>query len=439
MCRTEGKNSRLLLVTTVYLSLLLDNILLTVVVPIIPDYLYTLEGNSSGSEEDENGRVGVLLSSKAFVQLVLNPAVGTLTGTFGYAKPLLLGNFALLLAALLFSFGRTFEVLFLARSIQGVSSACIGVSGMSLVAYQYPEEDKRSKVMGFVLGSIAVGVLLGYPMGAVLYDLEGKTAPFLLVAGLVVLLIGLQLLLLDFRPTPRKTEEQPNWAHLLFDTHILVVAGAIWFSTTPMAILEPCLPIWLRTHVKPKKWQLGTVFLPDSVGYLIGTNFFGMVAYRYGRCKTAVVAMLMVGLSALAIPEADSILELTIPHFGLGLGIGVADAALVPLLASLVDQTGGYGPVYSIQQIAVSFAYSLGPIVSGELVKSVGFAWVMRVAGLANVAYCPLLVYLALERRKHQPLAEARGNGEYCSFEKPGLQPQRQFQYERFYDSDDGL
>lgn len=61
---------------------------------------------------------------------------------------------------------------------------------MSLVAYQYPEEDKRSKVMGFVLGSIAVGVLAGYPMGSVLYDLEGKMAPFLLVAALLILLIG---------------------------------------------------------------------------------------------------------------------------------------------------------------------------------------------------------------------------------------------------------
>jgi hypothetical protein len=74
----------------------------SILVPIIPDYLYTLEGNSSrnGDEKDENGRVGLLLSSKAFVQLILNPAVGTLTGTFGYAKPLLLGNLSLLLAAL---------------------------------------------------------------------------------------------------------------------------------------------------------------------------------------------------------------------------------------------------------------------------------------------------------------------------------------------------
>lgn len=43
--------------------------------------------------------MGLLLSSKALVQLILNPAVGTFTGTLGYTKPLLLGNLSLLLAA----------------------------------------------------------------------------------------------------------------------------------------------------------------------------------------------------------------------------------------------------------------------------------------------------------------------------------------------------
>lgn len=84
------------------------------------------------------------------------------------------------------------------------------------------------------------------------------------------------------------------------------------------------------------------------------------MAYEYGRCNTAVLAMLLVGVSAMFIPAADSMTKLVIPHLGLGLGIGVADAALVPLLASFVDQSGGYGPVYSIQQIAVSLAYSVG-------------------------------------------------------------------------------
>lgn len=96
---------------------------------------------------------------------------------------------------------------------------------------------------------------------------------------------------------------------------------------------------------------------------------------------------------------ASSINQLTFPHFGLGLGVGALDAALVPLLAYLVDAQGNknYGPVYAIQQTAVSLAYSLGPLLGGEVIHSIGFPWLMRIIGLLNVLYCPLLIELENE------------------------------------------
>ncbi|CAB0044266.1 unnamed protein product [Trichogramma brassicae] len=298
--------------------------------------------SSSDLAVDENGRVGLLLSSKALVQLVLNPAVGSLTGRLGYARPLLLGNVGLLLVALFFAFGRTYTVLFLARSVQGLSSACIGVSGMSLVASQYPEEDQRSRVMGYVLGSVALGVLLGYPMGSVLYDLGGKRAPFLLVAALVAALIGIYkyyIFVRSYIVPPIVFSILKNFSVGLFQ----------WCRST-------------RRNSMPS----------SSLGYLLGTNFFGLWAFRHGRCRTAVLAMAVVGLSALGIPRARSMAQLAVPHLGLGLGIGVADAALVPLLAALVDSrpTASYGPVYSLQQAAVCLAYSLGNIFSEDSEKS---------------------------------------------------------------------
>ena len=45
--------------------------------------------------------------------------------------------------------------------------------------------------------------------------------------------------------------------------------------------------------------------------------------------------------------------HLVLPHFGLGLGIGVVDSALMPLLAFLVEErkSGAYGAVYAIAQV----------------------------------------------------------------------------------------
>ena len=79
------------------------------------------------------------------------------------------------------------------------------------------------------------------------------------------------------------------------------MTGAIWVSTSAMALLEPCLPIWLMETINPEKWQLGIVFLPDSIGYLIGTNFFAVPALKFGRYRAAMAALLLVSIGCFAV------------------------------------------------------------------------------------------------------------------------------------------
>lgn len=153
---------------------------------------------------DENSSIGILLAVKALVQLIVTPIVGHLTLRCGYLLPVVFGTSCLLLASLgmsfkydvihklfqrkfnsVFAIGVSYYALLFARALQGVASSCIGVCGMSIVAQLYPEEEKRSKVMGIVLGSIALGVLLGYPFGGILYDFIGKSAPFYILSGII--------------------------------------------------------------------------------------------------------------------------------------------------------------------------------------------------------------------------------------------------------------
>ncbi|KAH8385654.1 hypothetical protein KR200_005320 [Drosophila serrata] len=538
--QANGSSNRCLIAVIVYLALLLDNMLLTVIVPILPDYLAGLESDSSspivlslddtspasklsyrGSESptgghpqlyiakhpipgksmvnftlfqmsteaattittpppsmhnfnstptpaisllkpsegqsggtnssrsrnrkvaapadnkeltltQENGSIGLLLAMKALVQLIFNPIVGNASSKFGYRLPIVVGTFFLLLSSLVFTIGESYWALLVARAIQGVGSACINICGMSLVAQHYPEEARRSKVMGIILGSIALGVLLGYPFGGILYDLMGKSAPFIILSTLMFLSLGLQLLTMDLSVQPEVVvEETPKWRPLLECKMILAIVLAIWFSTSTMAMLEPCLPIWLIQYLKPNKWQLGTVFIPDSVGYFVGTNFFGSIAYKYGQVKVSCISLLLVGVASILIPSATTVAQLLLPHFALGLGIGVIDAALVPLLATFVDATlsqeehsegsssmSSYGTVYAIQQTSVSLAYCLAPLIGGELAQTFGFAWLMRIVGIFNMIYGPILVYLyqkydpkALREQHNDMLLQSSGGG----------------------------
>ncbi|KAE8748277.1 hypothetical protein FOCC_FOCC004913, partial [Frankliniella occidentalis] len=157
----------------------------------------------------------------------------------------------------MFALSESYAGLFVARSLQGVASACIGVAGMCLVAEQFPEESERSRALGLVLGSIALGVLLGYPLGSVAYEFLGKPAPFLVVCAMAFVLALLQLMLLDVRNpsqpgAPAAAPALPTrWRALMSDWAVLLSAGAILLSSSCLAILEPCLPIWLKASIRP--------------------------------------------------------------------------------------------------------------------------------------------------------------------------------------------
>ena len=300
------------------------------ILPLNPGHLNEPAANASVESvvpmdaAEENVPIGVLLATKAFVQLAVNPIIGAATKRIGYHWPILLGTLCLLLSSLLFAIGEHYCSLLFARAVQGVGSSCLGVCGMSLVAALYPEDEKRSKVMGIVLGSIALGVLIGYPVGGILYDFVGKSSPFWIICTLLVVVVGVQVRYLSLNrqdlmnccrrcrsgedgdtvgdSTPPMLEGGgPKWRDLMSDFEINLISLAIFISTSAMAILEPCLPLWLLTNLHPQKWQLGTVFIPDSLGYLIGTNGFGRLAFEWGQPKVAVAAPVLIGCSCVLV------------------------------------------------------------------------------------------------------------------------------------------
>lgn len=80
-----------------------------------------------------------------------------------------------------------------------------------------------------------------------------------------------------------------HWFKLLRNKRLLIATFTISICTSAMAILEPCVPMWLLGHLNPPptRWQLGAVFIPDSIGYLIGshcagnTDFYLLFDYKY--------------------------------------------------------------------------------------------------------------------------------------------------------------
>ncbi|XP_019616876.1 PREDICTED: synaptic vesicular amine transporter-like isoform X1 [Branchiostoma belcheri] len=482
----ECRNSRVLVLIIVFIALLLDRMLITVVVPILPDYIYKLNhprlpyyvnGNSTLPADptlsatatnqtdppppqhlttttqrttqdsqrptenpeywqpteywaptgisypssqttqksptknpqdtyhevptnqdlvDENLPVGILFASKATIQLIVNPFVGPMTNRVGYGIPMFIGFAITLVSTVVFAFGESYAVLFIARSIQGIGSACSSVAGMAVVADRYPDDAERGRAMGIALSGIALGCIGGPLFGGIMYQFFDKSVPFLILAGIALLEGCLQLLVL--RPGAKKEilMEGAPLGVLLRDPYIVIAAGSICFANMAIALLEPTLPIWMMDTLDAPSWQIGSIWLPSSIAYLVGAYMFGFIATKLGRWLCGLLAMIFVGASMIWMPCARSFHGLIPPNAVLGLAIGVVDSSLMPIMGYLVDRrhVSVYGSVYAIADVANCVGFAIGPAVGGEVVVKYGFGWLMWGIGIINILYSPLCIFL---------------------------------------------
>uniref|UniRef100_A0A4X1VHM5 Solute carrier family 18 member A1 n=2 Tax=Sus scrofa TaxID=9823 RepID=A0A4X1VHM5_PIG len=151
----------------------------------------------------------------------------------------------------------------------------------------------------------------------------------------------------------------------------------------------------------------GLAFLPASVSYLIGTNLFGVLANKMGRWLCSLVGMVIVGTSLLCVPLAHNIFGLIGPNAGLGFSIGMVDSSMMPIMGHLVDLRHApvYGSVYAIADVAFCMGFAIGPSTGGAIVRAIGFPWLMVIIGVVNIIYAPLCCYLRSPPAKEEKLA----------------------------------
>ena len=449
----EPHTQRRLVLVIVSIALLLDNMLYMVIVPIIPDYLrtigvwdthieggeyvtepssvrwhvnttgnYSVPGNKTSLHlvngvivyEGEDAAIGVLFASKAIVQLMINPFSGALIDRVGYELPMMIGLTIMFLSTAVFACGRSYGVLFFARSLQGVGSAFADTSGLAMIADRFTEESERTKALGIALAFISFGCLVAPPFGGLLYEFAGKELPFLILS--LVCLVDALMLKLVMRPRGMSQLGKsasavslaagasqgpqvgtPIW-RLLMDPYIAVCSGALMMANVSLAFLEPTISVWMMDTMNVEQWQLGMVWLPAFFPHVLGVVLTVRMAARYPQYTWVMAAfgLALEGLCCFIIPFATSYWVLMIPICGICFGIALIDTALLPTMGYVVDvrYVSVYGSIYAIADISYSFAYAIGPIIAGGVVDSIGFLALNIGIAVSTLLFCPVLMLL---------------------------------------------
>uniref|UniRef100_A0A8C5CKI3 Solute carrier family 18 member A2 n=1 Tax=Gadus morhua TaxID=8049 RepID=A0A8C5CKI3_GADMO len=435
----EERQSRKLILFIVFVALLLDNMLLTVVVPIIPSYLYTMDdtpvpvvrnstpapqssgpgsfqsivslydntvqvtgGNTTAQpSSDRNLPLSIANTAAPTTQVTWTPQPGD--DCPNSSKKLLNENVKV---GLLFASKATVQLITnpfigpLTNRIGYQLPIFIGFCIMFLSTIMFAFSSSYTLLflarslqgVGSSCSSVAgMGMLASVYTDdeergvytTVMYEFVGKTAPFLILAFLALFDGALQLFILQ----PTKVEPEVSCPPEFW---------AICFGNMAIAMMEPTLPIWMMETMCARKWQLGVAFLPASISYLIGTNIFGTLANKIGRWLCAMIGMFVVGLSVICVPFATNIYGLIIPNFGVGFAIGMVDSSMMPIMGYLVDlrHVSVYGSVYAIADVAFCMGFALGPSIGGSIAENIGFPWLMTIIGIIDILFAPLCIFL---------------------------------------------
>lgn len=418
---------RRMILVIVCIALLLDNMLYMVIVPIIPDYLRDIgvwETHTVGAEivyrndsnrmipmriggrvvyEGEESAVGMLFASKAVVQLFINPFSGAIIDRIGYDIPMMIGLSIMFFSTAVFAVGKSYPLLFFARSLQGVGSAFADTSGMAMIADRFSVDKERQRALGIALAFISFGSLVAPPFGGLLYEFCGKEFPFIILS-LVCLADGI-LLLFVMQPIKEQQKnlgiERPTGTpilELLKDPYIAVCAGALVMANVSLAFLEPTISIWMQDTMDVEEWQMGMIWLPAFIPHVLGVYTTIKLAEKYPSRQWAIAAfgLGLEGVCSILVPFCTSFWGLFLPISGICFGIALVDTALLPLLGYLVDtrHVSVYGSIYAIADISYSLAYAFGPMIAGGIVETIGFTALNLIIAVTNLGYLPVMFML---------------------------------------------
>ncbi|UJR34405.1 hypothetical protein I4U23_021812 [Adineta vaga] len=244
---------------------------------------------------------------------------------------------------MIFIFATTYTWFVVARVIEGVGASLSFASASGMLSERFPDDHERGIILGRAQSGMSLGATVGPIYGGVLYYYFGKTVPFAILAGVVLIDGLLRLSIISKKPETdyenfRKKKNLGGCSTLMFlqDPLILITVGAIIVSLIGIRALQSILPIHMMI-VSPTitSLQEGLIMVPLAIGFGTSQNTLGSLSFRVGRWLSCLIG------------------------FGGGTVL-VSAAPILPRLIELRHSSSDFASVFALFDSAICLAAILG-------------------------------------------------------------------------------
>jgi predicted MFS family arabinose efflux permease len=291
-----------------------------------------------------------------------------------------------------FGCASTAEVLSAARLGQGVAAGCMWTACLSWLLALWPAE-RRGEAMGIAVGPAVVGTVAGPAIGSVAVTV-GVTVPYAGVAALCVCAaVALRLM-----PSPSRAGDQgptvsghSSRRHVTLATLGAATAGVAGIVAGLVNLVSPLVLLRLGAS----DYVTSAVFLAAAIITALTAKVVGVVVDRFRGDRVAAVTLV---LTCALLPV-------------LGAGVGIVCAAVAATILLLVNmqcyiaaattltrwgEAAGWSMGLCTALIACVWGIgeTLGAVIAGAAVESIGFLWTTSVGAL--LVFVAVVVVIAM-------------------------------------------
>jgi MFS family permease len=363
---------------------LVDTMFFAALTPLLPHYVDKFDLGKAGA--------GVLQAMYPIGALVAGIPSGIAAARFGVRRTVMIGLTLLAITTVVFGLASSVWLLFLARFLQGVSSAFSWTGGLAWLVAAAPA-GQRGRLIGSAFGAAIAGALFGPVLGAIA-SFTGTAPAFGVVAGLAVVLAAAAA------STPSTPPERPQPLRMLgdalrFDRRI---QAGVWLCLLP-ALLFGTLSVLAPLRLSDLGWgavAVGGTYLVSAGLEAAWAPVLGRISDQVGRFRPLQAALLSSGVVAALLPWPHNAWVFAFLVVCAGFAFGSFWTPAMSMVTDTAEQRGlDYGYAFALVNLAWAPGQAGGAAIGGALASATSDA----VAYISLAVLC--LLTLVVTRRSY--------------------------------------
>ncbi len=288
---------------------------------------------------------------------------GWATARFGPRPAILVSLGLMAVAALVFAFGQTIEMLYAGRFLQGLAGAVSWTAGLAWLV-QGTSRERRGEALGFGIGAGVVGAQLGPVLGTVAH-FAGRGPAFAATALVSILIAAVALRMPEPEVDEQTTSASP--LRLLRNGRYLVALMILVIPSMAFGVIEVLAPLRL-SELGSSAALIGLIFFLAGAVEAIVSPVVGKLTDRIGVLLIVRSGMFAAGILLISLYFPTTVLALALALALCSAAIGMLWVPAGKLVSLAAEQIGvDQGWAFAFQNSTWSLAIGAGATVGGAL------------------------------------------------------------------------